>query len=83
VAALVFWFQRPDVSSSVVPVVLYFEGTAELSIDGTAIGTAREPYRVELLPGKHRVEARVYDSGRTVRREIVIVPGGEAQIRLE
>ena len=83
VAGLVFWFQRPRVSTSTVPVVLYFEGTAELSIDGTAMGTAREPYRVELAPGKHRVEARVYDSGRTVAREIVIVPGGEAQIRLE
>jgi serine/threonine-protein kinase len=85
VAGLVYWFQRPVVSASAapVPVVLYFEGNAELSIDGVAVGTAREPFRTELVPGRHRLEARVYDSGRTLARDVVIVPGGEAQIRLE
>ncbi len=83
VAGLVFWFQRPVASAGGVPVVLYFEGTAELSVDGVGIGTAQEPYRIELTPGKHRVEARVYDSGRTLAKNVVIVAGGEAQIRLE
>ena len=83
VAALFFWFQRPVEAPGVVPVVLYFEGTAELAVDGASIGTAKEPYRIELAPGRHRVEARVYDSGRTLAKDVVIVAGGEAQIRLE
>ena len=83
VAGLVFWFQRPVASAALVPVVLYFEGTAELSVDGTPIGTAKEPYRIELVPGKHHVEARVYDSGRALTKDVVIVAGDEAQIRLE
>ncbi len=83
VAGLVFWVQRPVASSQPVPVVLYFDGAAELSIDGVAVGMAREPHRTELLPGRHRLEARVYDSGQVLSREVVIVPGGEAQIRLQ
>lgn len=82
VGGLVFYFQRPSAIADRKPVsvVVYFDGTAELSIDGESVGTQREPFRTELRPGRHVIEARVYDGPR-LRKEVMLV-GDEAQIDL-
>lgn len=83
VAALVYYFQVPGAETATpTPLVLYFEGTAELFVDGMPVGTGRDLFRTQVLPGQHRIEAHVYDNGRTLTRDIVIVPGVEAQLQL-
>ncbi len=60
-------------------VVLYFPGSCELFVDGNSLGPAREPYHTQVMSGKHVIEARDYDSGRTLTKEVFVLPGNEAQ----
>jgi serine/threonine protein kinase len=60
-------------------VVLYFPGSCELFIDGQSLGPAREPFRTEVISGRHVIEARDYDSGRMLSKEVFVLPGNEAQ----
>ncbi len=82
VGGLAYYLQRPSALAERRPVavVMYFDGTAELSIDGESVGTSREPFRTELPPGRHVIEARIYN-GPVLRKEVMLV-GDEAQIDL-
>ncbi|MBC7793168.1 MAG: serine/threonine protein kinase [Clostridia bacterium] len=76
-AGLTAWLLvKPEPSVRPVAVTFVLPGEADLTIDGHAEGPVRDVQRVVLAPGRHAVEAHIYASGETIRREIFVVRGG-------
>lgn len=84
VAGLTAWLSvKPSGSAKPVSVVIVLPGPADLSVDGAPQGPVHDVQRMQLTPGRHVLEARVYEGGRTIKREIYVVGGsGEAQFEL-
>lgn len=78
-----FWSVQPPKSSAPVDVTIVLPGASELFVDGRSFGPVRDVQRTRLTPGRHALEAKVYASGQTLKREIYVVSGsGEAQFEL-
>lgn len=84
VAGLTAWLSvKPSGSAKPVNVVIVLPGPADLTVDGAPQGPVHDIQRMQLTPGRHVLEARVYEGGRTLKREIYVVSGsGEAQFEL-
>ena len=84
VAGLTAWLSvKPSPAQTPVSITVVLPGAAELLVDGNSLGPVRDVQRLQLTPGRHILEARVYDSGQTRTREIYVVGGsGEAQFEL-